>query len=47
MQWRYLVTVPFAFILMAGRAPENWLGDVDNHRGGNPLITQVVIGADA
>jgi TRAP-type C4-dicarboxylate transport system permease small subunit len=47
MQWWYLVTVPFAFILMAGRVLENWFDDIAHYRGGKPLITQAVIGADA
>lgn len=46
MQWWFLVTVPFAFILMAGRVLENWFDDIANYRSGEPLITQAVIGAD-
>ncbi|WP_116134020.1 TRAP transporter small permease [Tropicimonas sp. IMCC34043] len=46
MQWWYLVTVPIAFILMAGRVMENWLEDFTNFRRGEQLIRPTVIGAD-
>ncbi|MFV2053057.1 TRAP transporter small permease [Aliiroseovarius sp. YM-037] len=46
MQWWFIVTVPFAFILMAGRVLENLLEDLHNYRTGEPLIRQAVIGGD-
>ncbi|WP_424986908.1 TRAP transporter small permease [Microbulbifer sp. S227A] len=46
MQWWYLVTVPIAFILMAGRVFENWFEDLANYRSGEDLIKPTVIGAD-
>jgi TRAP-type C4-dicarboxylate transport system permease small subunit len=46
MQWWYLVTVPLAFILMAGRVIENWFEDIENFRSGELLIKPTVIGAD-
>jgi len=46
MQWWYLVTVPLAFILMAGRVLENWFEDLGNYRSGAQLIKPAVIGAD-
>lgn len=46
MQWWYLVTVPIAFILMAGRVFENWFEDIANFRSGALLIKPSVIGAD-
>lgn len=46
MQWWYLVTVPLAFILMAGRVFENWFEDIANFRSGALLIKPAVIGAD-
>lgn len=46
MQWWYLITVPIAFILMAGRVLENWFEDLSNFRSGEQLIKPTVIGAD-
>jgi TRAP-type C4-dicarboxylate transport system permease small subunit len=46
MQWWYLVTVPMAFILMAGRVFENWFEDITNFNSGEQLIKPAVIGAD-
>jgi len=46
MQWWYLITVPIAFILMAGRVLENWFEDLGNYRSGELLIGQSVIGGD-
>ncbi|MEY8827188.1 TRAP transporter small permease [Sedimentitalea sp. XS_ASV28] len=46
MQWWYLITVPIAFILMAGRVIENWYEDLANYRSGAELIKPTVIGAD-
>jgi TRAP-type C4-dicarboxylate transport system permease small subunit len=45
-QWWFVVTIPIAFTLMAGRVLENLLEDVRNYRSGKPLIEQAVIGAD-
>lgn len=47
MQWWFLITAPFAFVLMAGRVVENFLEDVENYRDGKELIKQAVIGGDA
>ncbi|MEO1066413.1 MAG: TRAP transporter small permease subunit [Pseudomonadota bacterium] len=47
MQWWFIITVPIAFTLMAGRVMENWLIDRKNFREGNKLIEQAVIGGDA
>jgi len=47
MQWWFLSTAPFAFILMAARVIENFSEDLDNYRQGRPLIQQTVIGGDA
>ena len=44
MQWWFLITAPFAFVLMAARVIENFLEDVENYREGNELIQQSVIG---
>lgn len=46
MQWWFIITVPIAFILMAGRVIENLLEDLHNYRTGKPLIEQAVIGGD-
>lgn len=46
MQWWFIITVPIAFILMAGRVIENLLEDLYNYRTGKPLIEQAVIGGD-
>ncbi len=46
MQWWYLVSLPIAFILMAGRVFENWFEDISNFRSGALLIKPTVIGAD-
>ena len=46
MQWWFIITIPVAFLLMAGRVIGNWLEDIDNFRSGNPLVTQAVIGGD-
>ncbi|MEM7616569.1 MAG: TRAP transporter small permease, partial [Pseudomonadota bacterium] len=44
--WWFLITVPLAFMLMAGRVLENYLEDLSNFRSGEPLIKQAVIGGD-
>lgn len=46
MQWWFLVTAPFAFLLMAARVVENVLEDFENYRNGQELIQQTVIGGD-
>jgi len=46
MQWWFIVTVPIAFILMAGRVLQNFVEDISNYRRGEPLIKQAVIGGD-
>ncbi|WP_299280964.1 TRAP transporter small permease subunit [uncultured Tateyamaria sp.] len=46
MQWWFIITVPIAFIVMAGRVIENLFEDYDNYRNGRPLIEQAVIGGD-
>ncbi|GAA6194055.1 TRAP transporter small permease [Phaeobacter gallaeciensis] len=46
MQWWFLITIPIAFILMAGRVLENLFEDWSNYRKGEPLIKQAVIGGD-
>ncbi|WP_432817220.1 TRAP transporter small permease [Sulfitobacter sp. JB4-11] len=46
MQWMFLITVPFAFILMAGRVWENLFEDLQRYRKGETLIEQAVIGGD-
>jgi hypothetical protein len=46
MQWWFLITIPIAFMLMAGRVFENLFEDWGNYRKGEPLIKQAVIGAD-
>ena len=44
MQWWFLLTAPFAFLLMAARVVENFLEDIENFRNGDELIQQAVIG---
>ncbi|MEM8822869.1 MAG: TRAP transporter small permease subunit [Pseudomonadota bacterium] len=46
LQWWFLVSVPLAFLMLAGRVIENWVDDLRNYRSGAPLIEQAVIGAD-
>lgn len=46
MQWWFLITIPVAFTLMAGRVFENLFEDWGNYRKGEPLIKQAVIGGD-
>ncbi len=47
MQWWFLLTAPFAFILMAARVIENFYEDLSDFRSGAPLIKQTVIGGDS
>ena len=46
MKWWFYITVPLAFVLMAGRVVGNWLDDWRNYRSGEPIIQQAVIGGD-
>ena len=46
LQWWFLVTVPLSFILIAARALENWLTDLENYRSGEVMIIPAAIGAD-
>ena len=46
MQWWFLITIPVAFMMMAGRVFENLFEDWSNYRKGEPLIKQAVIGGD-
>lgn len=46
MQWWFIITVPIAFVLMAGRVLENLLEDLRKFKNGDPLIEQSVIGGD-
>lgn len=46
MQWWFLLTAPFAFLLMAARVIENFLEDLENYREGKDLIKQAVIGEE-
>jgi TRAP-type C4-dicarboxylate transport system permease small subunit len=46
LKWWFLITVPLAFVLMAGRVLENLRDDIANYRSGDPLIQQAVIGGD-
>lgn len=42
--WWFLITLPLAFVLMAGRVFENLFEDIHNYRNGKPLIEQTVLG---
>ncbi|MEP1443787.1 MAG: TRAP transporter small permease subunit [Hyphomicrobiales bacterium] len=46
MQWWFLISIPVAFTLMAGRVFGNLFEDWSNYRSGKPLIKQAVIGGD-
>lgn len=46
MQWWFLITIPFAFILLTARVFENLSEDFANWRSGQPLVKQAVIGGD-
>jgi TRAP-type C4-dicarboxylate transport system permease small subunit len=46
MQWWFIITVPIAFILMAGRVLENIIEDMGKYARGEPLVEQSVIGGD-
>lgn len=46
MQWWFIITVPIAFVLMAGRVLENLIEDFSKFKAGKPLIEQSVIGGD-
>jgi len=47
MKWWFLISLPIAFMMMAGRVIENWYEDYRNLKSGAPLISQAVIGGDA
>lgn len=47
LQWWFLLTAPFAFILLTARVFENLMEDFANYRSGKPLIRQAVIGEEA
>lgn len=47
MQWWFLITVPLAFILLAGRVIENVAKDLAKFRNGDDMIEAAVIGGDA
>ena len=47
MQWWFLISVPLAFLLLAGRVFENLSRDRRVYREGGTLIEQAVIGGDA
>ncbi len=46
MQWWFLLTVPVAFMMMAGRVLENLFEDWGNYRNGDPVVKQAIIGGD-
>ncbi len=46
MQWWFIITMPVAFMMMAGRVIANWLEDLNKYRSGETMITQAVIGGD-
>ena len=46
MQWWFIITLPVAFVVMAGRVIENLVEDIHNYRTGAPMIEQAVIGGD-
>jgi TRAP-type C4-dicarboxylate transport system permease small subunit len=46
LQWWFLISLPIAFMMLAGRVIENWLEDLRNLKSGETLIKQAVIGAD-
>ena len=46
MQWWFLITVPIAFILLAGRVMENAARDLKKYREGDEMIEAAVIGGD-
>ena len=46
LQWWFLITAPFSFLLMCGRVFQNLFEDIGNWRSGQPLIRQAVIGGD-
>jgi len=42
--WWFLISLPIAFILLAGRVFQNLWEDIRNYRQGNPMIGQTVLG---
>lgn len=47
MQWWFLISVPLAFLLLAGRVIDNLLKDLAKFRNGDVMIVDAVIGGDA
>ncbi len=46
LQWWFLISVPLSFLILAARAMENWLRDLDAFVHDRPLIEQAVIGGE-
>ncbi len=42
--WWFLISLPIAFTLLAGRVFQNLAKDLHNYRMGNPMIEQAVLG---
>lgn len=42
--WWFLISLPFAFVLLSGRVFENLFDDIRNYRTGKPMIEQTVLG---
>ena len=47
MRWWFIITIPIAFVLMAGRVLSNALIDLRRYRNNETLIEQAVIGGEA
>ena len=47
MRWWFIITMPIAFVLMAGRVLSNALIDLRRYRNNETLIEQAVIGGEA
>ena len=47
MRWWFIITMPIAFVLMAGRVLSNALIDLRRYRNNETLIEQSVIGGEA
>jgi TRAP-type C4-dicarboxylate transport system permease small subunit len=46
LQWWFLVSVPLSFLMIAGRALENYMADIKNFRSGAPLIVSAGFGGN-
>lgn len=46
MQWWFIISIPIAFMMLAGRVFQNLSDDLRNYRNGDPIIRQAVIGGD-